>query len=298
MSQEFEHKSVLLNEVIDILKPAKGESLLDVTIGLGGHAKEVLSMTGSKGSLIALDADIQNLEEAQRRLSKVKGAKEFVCTNFINLPEMDIEPVDMILADLGMSSVHIDNPDRGFSYRTDAPLDLRYDRNNGETAHEIIERVSEEEINNYLWRYGELKQARRIAAAIKEALPKTTWQLRDAVETAIGYKANSALPQVFQSLRIVVNSELDALESLLQSGPKLLKEGGRMVVISFHSLEDRMVKHAFRAISTPKRDQTTGQISVPAPFDVLTKKPVTASDLECEENSRARSAKLRAIIRV
>ena len=223
----------------------------------------------------------------------LKGIKVLDLTHMLSGPYGS-----MILADLGMSSVHIDNPDRGFSYRTDAPLDLRYDRNNGETAHEIIERVSEEEINNYLWRYGELKQARRIAAAIKEALPKTTWQLRDAVETAIGYKANSALPQVFQSLRIVVNSELDALESLLQFGPKLLKEGGRMVVISFHSLEDRMVKHAFRAISTPKRDQTTGQISVPAPFDVLTKKPVTASDLECEENSRARSAKLRAIIRV
>lgn len=293
----MEHISVLLNEAIDILSPKKGESILDVTLGLGGHSEAFLNAVGSKGSLTALDADKQNLEDAEKRLSDIAGAKTFIHSNFSELGNLDLGTFDMIFADLGVSSPHFDDAERGFSFRLDGPLDLRFDRSTGITAAKWLQYSSQEEIANALFHFGEVKQSRKISDEIKKQNPQTTFELKKCVEDTCGFRANSLLPQVFQALRIVLNDELDALDELLRVGQTLLNPGGRMAVISFHSLEDRIVKQTFRALCADEKDDYTGAVSVEADFLALTKKPITPSDEEKEQNPRSRSAKMRAIER-
>ena len=290
----YAHIPVMAKEVLDVFSPQKGESVLDVTLGLGGHAELFLKAIGDSGSLTGLDADKKNLDTAHLRL-KAFSHTHFIHTNFGELPNLNLGTFDMIFGDLGVSSPHFDDPTRGFTFREDAPLDMRYDLTSGSTTAEWIAQMPEEEIARVLFHYGELKQSRKLAKSIKETLPTTTHQLVECVKLVTGYKAPSLLPQVFQSFRIVVNNELEALHTLLEVGPTLLNPGGRIGILSYHSLEDRLVKQTFKALSTAEKDDRTGQDKAPAPFVLVTKKALSPSEEEIAQNPRARSAKLRVL---
>lgn len=292
---KFSHESVLLAETIKKLAPQPSESALDCTLGLGGHAAEVLQKIGKNGKFYAIDADKENLEQAQEFLQQYDAEQLFFHANFIQLPELNIPPVDIILADLGMSSPHIDDPSRGFTYQKDVDVDLRYNRTAGQTAAEYIAMAPEANIADVFFHYGEIRQSRKLARLCKEHLPKTSGQIIELLEKHFGYKGRDLLPQIFQALRIHVNRELDALRALLECGPKLLQPGGRLAIISFHSLEDRLVKQAFRKLCQPQINDTTGQIEIEAEYILLTKKPIMPSELEVTANPRARSAKLRVL---
>lgn len=284
----------MAKEVLETLAPREGESVLDVTLGLGGHAELFLEAVGSTGSLTGLDADKKNLDYAHERLKNFPHT-QFIHTNFHELPYLGLESFDIIFADLGVSSPHFDDPTRGFTFREDAPLDMRYDLTSGASTAEWIAAVEEEEIARILFHYGELKQSRKLAKVIKETLPQTTHQLVECVKAVTGYKAPSLLPQVFQAFRIVINNELAALQTLLSVGPTLLRSHGRLGVLSYHSLEDRLVKQTFKTLSTAEKDEHTGQDKAPAPFVLVTKKAVVPTPEEISLNQRARSAKLRVL---
>ncbi len=297
MSPYVRHKPVLEKEVIRLLSPHAGERLLDATIGLGGHASSFLKLLGSKGELVALDADGENLELARTHLSAYSSQCVFHRANFRELPSIRLGMFDIIFADLGMSSPHFDDPSRGFSFRNDGPLDMRLNRTVGETASEMIMRISEEELASLFFEYGEIRQSRKLASAVKKAAPKTTQELKTVCEELYGFRTPSVLPQIFQSLRIAVNDEMGALAILLEIAPMLLKPSGRLGVIAFHSLEDRMVKSHFRALCTPPINERTGAPVSDAEFTLLTRKAVRPAAHEIAENPRARSAKFRAIRR-
>jgi 16S rRNA (cytosine1402-N4)-methyltransferase len=293
---DFHHTPVLLRSVQEVLSPETGEIVLDVTLGLGGHAAMFLEAVGEKGKLIGLDADEKNLEQARKNLSVNRENLELHHVNFRELPTLNLPLCDIVFADLGLSSPHIDDPARGFTFREDAPLDMRFDRSQGLTGAEVLDSSSEEEIADILYYFGEIRQSRKIARTLKENTIKTTWDLKEATEKALGWRAKSILPQVFQALRISVNGELDALKILLEEGMKLLKPGGRMGIISFHSLEDRMVKRSFRDRTTPPKDPITGADKKPTAWTLLTRRAVMPTDEEISENPRARSARFRAIL--
>jgi len=293
------HTPVLHNEVIKLLNPQKGETVLDSTLGLGGHAESFLEAIGESGKLIGIEADKENLKAAQEKLKPFAKQIDLRHANFGDIAALNLPKVDILFADLGLSSPHVDDTGRGFTFRENAPLDMRFDRTKGITAAGLIKSLSEEDLADILWRYGELRSSRRIAREIQEKESvDTTFDIKECVEKAVGYKSKGMLPQVFQALRIAVNDELNVLNVLLQEGVMLLKSGGRMGVISYHSLEDRMVKQAFRSFAEPKIDKVTGQIIEEADFEVFTKKPVIPSDEEVAKNPRARSAKLRIIERM
>ena len=291
-----QHTPVLLSETITLLHPKSGETVLDVTLGLGGHAEALLHATGERGTLIGLDADAENLARAQARLSSFPGRKEFRHANFRDLARLGLPKVDILFADLGLSSPHVDEPGRGFSFRTESPLDLRFDRTQGLPAVLWLQRVSLHDLTRALREYGEITSAHRLAQKLKESEMSTTSSVVRAVESVFGWRAPSVMPLVFQALRIAVNDELGSLDALLSAGPVLLNPGGRMGVISYHSLEDRRVKHAFQAMTTAPKDSATGQDLHPAGFILLTRKAVVPSDEEQHSNPRSRSAKLRAIM--
>lgn len=297
MNAQHAHTPALLQETLQFLQPQLGETVLDVTLGLGGHAAAFLELIGERGTLIGIDADAQNLRSAQERLSKLPGTATCIHANFLQLPELDLPSVDILFADLGLSSPHVDDPERGFSFRTDAPLDLRYDRESGVDAAAYIAQSDERALARIFREYGELDRALLLAKKAKQRGAATTFALRQCAEEVYGFRAPSKLPQVFQALRIAVNHELDALTLLLETGPRLLKSGGRMGIITYHSLEDRPVKRAFRALCTPEKDEWTGAVSREADFVLLTRKPVLPGAEEQRRNPRSRSAKLRAIRR-
>ena len=284
------HVPVLYRETLEYLLPKPGETVLDCTLGLGGHAKGFLEAIGPTGKLIGIDADQDNLKIAQENLSAYKDHVEFHHMNFKEFSILNFQ-FSIIFADLGVSSPHFDDSSRGFSFREDGPLDMRLDRSTGRTATELIAQISEEDLANILYQYGEIRQSRKIASALKQALPKTTVELKNACET------QSLLPQVFQALRIEVNDELGALKTLLEQAPKKLLPGGRLGIIAFHSLEDRMVKQKFKEITTPEVNETTGAPIEDAPYEPVTKKAIKPSVEEIESNPRSRSARLRVIKR-
>lgn len=288
------HTSVLLSEVVELLEPRSPCRILDCTVGLGGHSLALLEKAGPEGSLVALDADAENLSQAEKYLSSYSNQCTFLHTNFARLSELDLGMFDIILADLGISSPHIDDPEKGFSFREDGPLDMRFDRTAGVTAAELIAQSSEEELANILYQYGEIRQSRKLSSALKEALPKTTFAAKDVVNSVAG----SLLPLTFQALRIAVNDELGALRTLLDTAPVMLNSGGCFGVISFHSLEDRLVKEEFRRLSTPNVDDVTGAPLEEAKYTLRTKGAVKATEEEVEQNPRARSARLRVIEKV
>lgn len=299
------HIPVLENDVLQILTPHSGEAVLDCTLGLGGHADAFLKATAPTGTLIGLDADAQNLARATERLHGYGNRVALHRLNFRHAATVSGLPVDIVFADLGLSSPHVDDPGRGFTFRSSGPLDLRYDQSSGQTAAEFLQSASEDGITQMLREFGELQRCRTLALALhqrfREDPPAGGWKTDDVVacvEKVFTYRAPAALPQVFQALRIAVNDELGSLQSLLDSLDTLLKPGGRIGILSYHSLEDRMVKHTFRRLSTPVLDERTGQIATPASWELLTRKAIAPSAEEVARNPRSRSARLRALRRI
>jgi 16S rRNA (cytosine1402-N4)-methyltransferase len=292
------HKPVMLNEVISFIKPGKGDIIVDATIGAGGHSCEILKMIEPDGLLIGIDKDAEILKIAGRYLSKISDSYKLYQADYVDLDyilnKLEISKVQGILLDLGVSSLQLDSEERGFSFIKEGPLDMRMDRSQGKTAEDLLKRLSEKEMADIIWRYGEEGRSRRIAKAImherkRGAEIKTTTQLAKIVEKALytpkKYQKKRRIhpaTRVFQALRIAVNDELKSLEYFLNNVCEFLTSGSRIVVISFHSLEDRLVKNAFRK----------GQDA--SSLEILTKKPLSPLDSEIRENVRARSAKLRA----
>ena len=290
------HVSVLLKEAIDFLAVRRGGTYIDATLGLGGHSYEIARRLGPQGHLIGFDKDPQALQIAQRRLSKppeeIKSEwpqQTLVHASFAEV-EQRISPAsaDGILADLGLSSMQLQNASRGFSFQAEGPLDMRMDPHNERTADQVVNRMREDDLANVIYEFGEERRSRRIARAIVRARPiRTTAHLAQVLSAALRpmKSAHSAIhpaTRTFQAIRIFVNRELEELQGLLKAAPAALKPGGRLVVISFHSLEDRLVKDALR------------EGAQQGLYRILTKKPVTASDEEIDRNPRSRSAKLRA----
>ncbi len=291
------HVPVLPAEVLAHLSPGEGEVMLDCTLGRGGHAMLIAPRLGSTGRYVGLDVDPVNVGFASQRLrdSAVACRLDLVKANFTTagrvLEELGVGKVDMVLADLGFASNQMDDAQRGFSFGVEAPLDMRLDPDLTDTAADLVNALPERELADLIYRYGEERLSRRIARNIVEARRqtpiKTTSTLATLVRRAYGPRGRSQridpATRTFMALRIAVNAELQALENLLAMIPKLLKADGRMAVISFHSLEDRMVKQAFVKLSQDGLAQR------------LTRKPATAGDEELATNPRSRSAKLRAI---
>lgn len=304
----MEHLSVLKQESLDYLKLAKNDTVVDGTLGLGGHSKEILKEIGEGGRLIAFEQDERNLEEAKRRLSGHKVI--YVRDNFrylkSRLQENGIEEIDAIFFDLGLSSPHVDEADRGFSFMKEGPLDMRFDQTNSLTAAEVVNEWEESKLAHIFRVYGEENLAKKIARLIcerrkNEEFKKTT-ELADFIESVVPKKRSSKASKthpatkVFQALRIAVNEELDVLEEVLEQSMEVLKVGGRIVVISYHSLEDRIVKHFFKKLLQPIAE---GEAAIYSNFgeplvEALTKKPVLPTEEELKINPRSRSARLRA----
>ncbi len=294
------HIPVLLRETMDLLAPAPGEVFLDGTAGAGGHAEEIARRIGPGGLLVFADADPRMLDAARERLRGFPGARP-IHADFAELCRLreaaDGRAFDGMLLDLGISSVQLDDPDRGFSFRADGPLDMRRDPDaGGPTAADILRRAGEKQLADIFFRFGEERFSRRIARAVVERRRREpirrTAELADLVKGAIPRKAwpRSIHPatRVFQSLRIAVNRELESLAAFLDRFPDHLAPGGRVAVISFHSLEDRLVKTAFRAGSSGD-----GKV-----LEVLTRKPLGPDEDEVSMNPRAGSARLRAARRI
>lgn len=298
------HVSVLLAETIELLSPKANESLLDCTLGLGGHSAAILGLTGPSGRLVGIDADTQNLGFARERLKLFSDRATFVHANFGEIPDClpsDRRDYDMILADLGLSSPHLDSADRGFSFRAESDLDMRFDRTKGMTASMFLASSDRRRLIDVFAQYGEVPHAHRLVDAIidrRRLEPvRTSTDLVDAAKTVYSYKAIDVVPQIFQALRIAVNHELESLESLLREAPKLLRPGGRLAIMSYHSLEDRLVKQAMRSLTSDEKHPVTGAVSRESPYEALTWKPILPTDEEVKNNPRSRSARLRAIRR-
>jgi 16S rRNA (cytosine1402-N4)-methyltransferase len=290
------HEPVLLAETVALLAPARGGLFVDCTVGLGGHAQAVLAAGATR--LIGLDRDTAALGIAAQSLSTWQDRVELVHADFRELPAVlatrGIEVMAGCLADLGVSSMQFDAEGRGFSFRRDEPLDMRMDQSQGPTAADLLADTGEEDLANVIFQYGEERYSRRIARGVVEARRTgrigTTGQLAQIVRRAVprkGYQRIDPATRTFQALRIWVNRELEGLDEFLGAASKLLAAGARLAVITFHSLEDRIVKHAFRALAAGEEA-----------LRVLTRKPVIPGEAEVARNPRARSAKLRAIERL
>ncbi len=307
------HKPVLPEETLNALKPQAGETFVDATLGLGGHARAILEVS-EKIAVIGIDRDAAAIELAKERLKKFGGQIKFFHANFSEikqvLAEAEIEKADGVLADLGVSSLQFDSAERGFSFRFDAPLDMRMDTDSDtETAAEMLERLSEFEIARIIYEYGEEKLSRRIARRIvwKRELGEaitTTKELAETVEKAVGRNKKDKIhpaTRTFQALRIAVNGELEILERFIGDAVDVLKTGGRLAVITFHSLEDRIVKQTMQKLSgkcfcPPRMPQCVCGAS--RQVEILNRKPIISGEAELEENPRARSAKLRACLKL
>jgi 16S rRNA (cytosine1402-N4)-methyltransferase len=286
--KRFEHTTVMRDEVVRAIAPRAGGIYVDATLGAGGHTVALLEAE-PRARIVAIDRDPIAIAAAEERLAPVADRVALVRSTFSQLREkldgLGIARVDGVIADLGVSSPQLDDAARGMSFRHEGPIDMRMDPESGDTALELIDRFDDNELADVVYRYGEERRSRRIARSIKKALAagelQTTLDLRRAVVRAVGpARVGGVDPatRTFQALRIAVNGEIEQLEQLVASLPDLLEEGGIAAIISFHSLEDRLVKRAFAA---------SGWVA-------LAKKPQMASEEECVTNARARSAKLRA----
>ena len=290
------HTPVMVKEVLELLQPKPEGIYLDATLGAGGHAGALLEKTEGKIQLIGIDQDPQALQLAKTTLQNFGERIVGVENNFGNirnvLADLHIERLDGIVADLGLSSMQLSEPARGFSFQSEGPLDMRMGPGISQTAKDLLENLDEEALANLLYQYGEERLSRKIARRIREALQEgsleTTRDLADLVWHCYPPKARHGrihpATRVFQALRIAVNGELDQLKKFLEEAPDCLNTEGVLAVISYHSLEDRLVKHRFKDLAQEE-------------FEVLTKKPLTASDEEREQNPRSRSAKLRGLRR-
>lgn len=299
MGLPLRHVPVLQTTVLHVLALKEGESVLDCTLGLGGHSAAFLEATAPGGTLVALDADTTNLADARARLEPFGDRAKLVHANFRDAGALGLGAFDVVFADLGLSSPHIDEPERGFSFRTDGPLDLRYDRTTGCTAADLIEQSDEDDLVTMIHDLGEVHQhVRPLAKILAGTRVETTFAFKQKVEEVFRYRAPSVLPRLFQALRIAVNDEIGALESLLAAIPDLLNSGGRAGILSYHSLEDRVVKRTFKSWSEPEKDMLTGRPVAAARFELLTKKALVPEDDELAANPRSRSVKFRAIRRI
>jgi len=288
-----EHIPVLLEEALQYLDVQREGIYVDCTLGLGGHALEILKRN-PKAQLIGFDIDELSLRQARRRLSPYADRLTLYYSDFRYHLDIDFSRIRGILIDLGISSFQLDAPERGFTFNQDGPLDMRMDQRNKTTALKIIEKYSEPKLANIFQEYGELKQTRRLAREIvsrrKTKKIETTGQLRQIVEYIYQWRPQKGkihpAAKVFQSLRIEVNQELRDLDSFLERTVKKIPDRTRLVVISFHSLEDRIIKHTFLRLASPEQGQGI--------LKILTKKPIGPSEEEVSRNSRSHSAKLRA----
>jgi 16S rRNA (cytosine1402-N4)-methyltransferase len=303
---DFHHQSVMPEEVIRFLNPQPGRTYLDGTLGGAGHAGLILEHCTPGGTLIGIDQDQEALQAATKRLAGFGTAARLIHGNFSDLDQLGIQGLDGFILDLGVSSHQLDNAARGFSFQQNAALDMRMNTSRGETAADLLNELPEEELERIIREYGEERWAKRIAAFIVKARAEApiadTFQLVDIIKGAVP-KAKwddriHPATRTFQALRIAVNRELDNLEKGLKAALDLLKPDGRGVVISFHSLEDRIVKHIFREYATgcicPRNLPVCACGNSPR-VRVLTGRPVLATDLEIKENPRSRSAKLRSV---
>ena len=285
----------MVEEVMTFLKCEPSHTYVDATVGGGGHASEILKRSAPDGVVIGMEWDEDALSEARNTLMPFGDRVKIFRENFIHLPDLiKAESADGILLDLGLSSIQVEKEERGFSFRGEGPLDMRMDQRMNETAADLVNSLSSEELEYTLSQYGEERWAKRIARAVvqereRESI-RTTQTLRKIVHRAIPRRFHSRridpATRTFQALRIRVNEELENLKKMLETGWKILKRGGRMCVISFHSLEDRMVKETFRTL------EKEGEMRV------LTKKPVTPCEEEQKRNPRSRSGKLRCAERI
>lgn len=286
----YHHIPVLSKEAIAFLNVNKCKTIVDCTLGGGGHTENILASIrpspSNKVRVIGIDMDREALEAAKKRLKQFKNI-EYVNDNFNNLGKIVKKPVDGILFDLGVSSYQIDEPSRGFSFQKDGPLDMRMDKEQALNAKDLINDSSPEELNQIFWEYGEERFSRRIVKAVMKERENreitTTFQLKEIIEKAIPtWRKRESVSRIFQALRIEVNGELENIKTALHAAVRLLNPGGRLVVIAYHSLEDRIVKHIFKKAQLEKS------------LKILTKKPLTPSADEIASNPRAKSAKLRA----
>lgn len=298
------HDPVMVAEAVKALGCRPGGFWVDATLGAGGHAAAILEATAPDGFLLGIDRDREILELAAQHLAGHERRFELVHGNFSEVGDIVAGAgrglADGVLIDLGLSSLQLDEAERGFSFRADAPLDMRMDREQGETALDLVTRAREEELARIIYEYGEEPKSRRIARAICRERGRggamTTKRLAELVAGAVGGHGPRGgrihpATRTFQALRIAVNAELDALAAALAALPALLAPGGRACVIAYHSLEDRAVKQAFRSLAR------RGPSGEPAAFALLTKKPERPGDEELRRNPRSRSARLRAIAR-
>ena len=303
------HKPVLFDEVIENIVTNEEGVYLDCTLGGAGHTQGILENTSEKAVVIAIDQDDDAIEFAGKKLESYKERIKIFKDNFKNLDTVlymaGYEKVSGILMDIGVSSYQLDDPERGFSYKYEAKLDMRMNKNAKISAYEVINEFSEQEIADILYKYGEEPKSRRIARKITEARKEkkieTTTELADIVIRAIG-KSMKRHPakRTFQAVRMYVNQELEVLEEALEKAVELLEDRGRLLVITFHSLEDRIVKNKFREFEKPCKCPPNIPICVCGKESlgkVITKKPIVAGELELNDNSRAHSAKLRVFER-
>ncbi|MGL4730981.1 MAG: 16S rRNA (cytosine(1402)-N(4))-methyltransferase RsmH [Clostridium sp.] len=301
---EFKHVSVLLNECIEALDIKEDGIYVDCTLGGAGHSSEIIKKLSKKGRLIGIDQDNDALNAAQERLKDYDNVT-FVHNNFYNIKEilsqLEIEKVDGILMDLGVSSYQLDNADRGFSYMKDAPLDMRMDRENPFSAYNVVNDYSEEELADVIKSFGEDKFAKRIANFIVNRRPlKTTLELVDAVTAAIPAKfrreGGHPAKRTFQAIRIEVNKELMILNKAIEDSVEALNKDGRIAIITFHSLEDRIVKNKFKELNDPcncPKELPFCVCNKKPKIKLITRKPIEPSKEELEVNSRSKSSKLR-----
>ena len=309
---EFIHKSVLLDECIDSLNIKPDGIYVDGTLGGAGHSLEIVKRLDG-GKLVAFDQDMDAIENARIKLAEYMDRVILIHSNFENLGEKldenGITGIDGLLLDLGVSSYQLDTPERGFSYMHDAPLDMRMDKSLTESAWDIINRYSEGELSDIIRNYGEENWHARIAAFIverrREKPIETTFELVDIIKAAVPRKARDEnlhpAKRTFQAIRIAVNRELDVIEKVIREATEKMNRGGVIAIITFHSLEDRIVKNVFRDLSAgcicpPEFPVCT--CNTVAKLKLLTKKPIISSKEELEENPRARSAKLRCAVRL
>lgn len=299
------HAPVLLAETVEALALRPGMNVVDCTLGLGGHSTEILQSIGETGRLLAIDQDQEALEIAKQKLCPFKNQITFVHGNFGDLAKIvkshNFPAPDALLADLGVSSLQLDTASRGFSWSKEGPLDLRMDQSQGVPVSNLLEELELDELTEIFRRYGEVDGARKLALKIKNKRTNkitTTSQLAEIVDTLLPKYGNKKKPlsQVFQALRIKVNDELGALTRMLESLSSILANGARVAIISFHSLEDRIVKEFFREASQTCNCPPESPICVcgkKATFRIINKKPIVPSIAEVNQNPRSRSAKLR-----
>lgn len=304
---EFKHVSVLLNEVIEGLNIMASGTYVDCTLGGAGHSSEIISRLSENGKLIGIDQDLEALSAAKAKLSAY-GNVTYVHSNFTNiaevLEELKIQSVDGILMDLGVSSYQLDNGERGFSYMKDAPLDMRMNREADLTAYEVVNDYSEQRLYEIIRDYGEEKFASRIAkfiAAERQKAPiNSTLELVEIIKAAIPAKARREGPhpakRTFQAIRIEVNGELEILDKAIEGSIDKLASGGRLAIITFHSLEDRIVKNKFKDLADPckcPKDLPLCVCGKLPKIKIISRKPIEPTEEEVNENPRSRSAKLR-----